>query len=113
MAEQQKGTFFFSILDTRKVKRLSLEGSNLTSVNLVILATAVSSVEKCSLSRTILNTDQVREILKKCVASKSLKYFSIDNVEVPEDLLKKDADDVLGQLYKCYNIKVSERKFHS
>ena len=50
MAEQQSGTFFFSILDTKKVRRLCLENCDLTSVNFVILATAVSSVVRANLS---------------------------------------------------------------
>ena len=51
MTDQQQGTVFFSILDTRKVKRLSLEGCDLRPVNFVILATSVSCVERANLSR--------------------------------------------------------------
>ena len=53
MAEQQKGTFFFSILDTKKVRRLNLEQCDLTSVNFVILATAVSCVERANLAQVL------------------------------------------------------------
>ena len=51
MADSQRGTLFFSILDTKKVKILSLERSDLTRVNFVILATAVSSVQRANLSQ--------------------------------------------------------------
>ena len=55
MTDQQQGTVFFSILDTRKVRRLSLESCDLRPVNFVILATSVSCVERANLSRVSLN----------------------------------------------------------
>ena len=51
MADSQRGTLFFSILDTKKVKILNLERCDLTRVNFVILATAVSSVQRANLSQ--------------------------------------------------------------
>ena len=54
MADSQRGTLFFSILDTKKVKILSLERSDLTRVNFVILATAVSSVQRANLSQVTI-----------------------------------------------------------
>ena len=54
-----QGTLFFSILDTRKVRTLGLERCQLTAVNFVILATAVSCVTRANLSHTQLDTDQV------------------------------------------------------
>ena len=54
MADSQRGTLFFSILDTKKVKILTLERSDLTRVNFVILATAVSSVQRANLSQVII-----------------------------------------------------------
>ena len=55
MADSQRGTLFFSILDTKKVKILTLERSDLTRVNFVILATAVSSVQRANLSQVIIS----------------------------------------------------------
>ena len=55
MADSQRGTLFFSILDTKKVKILTLERSDLTRVNFVILATAVSSVQRADLSQVIIS----------------------------------------------------------
>ena len=55
MTDQQQGTVFFSILDTRKVRRLSLENCDLRPVNFVILATSVSCVERANLSRVRLS----------------------------------------------------------
>lgn len=51
MTDPQQGTVFFSILDTRKVRRLTLESCDLTTVNFVILATSVGCVERADLSR--------------------------------------------------------------
>ena len=51
MSDQQKGTVFFSILDTRKVRRLSLQNCDLKSVNFVILATSVGCVESANLNK--------------------------------------------------------------
>ena len=59
MTDQQQGTVFFSILDTRKVRRLSLENCDLRPVNFVILATSVSCVERANLSR-VRERDSVR-----------------------------------------------------
>ena len=51
MTDPQQGTVFFSILDTRKVRRLTLQSCDLTTVNFVILATSVGCVERADLSR--------------------------------------------------------------
>ena len=49
MTDHQQGTVFFSILDTRKVRALTLQSCDLTSVNFVILATSVGCVERANL----------------------------------------------------------------
>ena len=51
MLDSQRGTFFFSILDTKKVQILSLQETDLTRVNFMILATAISTVQSANLSK--------------------------------------------------------------
>ena len=118
---------------SRKVLRLSLERCDLRSVNFVILATAIGCVQRANLSevmslciftftltvytsflQTVLVPDQVMEILKRCLASKTLKYFRIDGVHVPEDL-NKDAEgkDMISKLSYQFNISVIEGVFRS
>ena len=65
------------------------------------------------MSNTILDPDQVIEILKKCVVSKALKYFSIGGVKVPEVLLTQDEDNIIQQLYRNFNISVQDKTFQS
>ena len=54
------------------------------------------------------------EILKRCLASKTLKYFRIDGVHVPEEL-NKDAEgkDMISKLSYQFNISVIEGVFRS
>ena len=63
MADSQRGTLFFSILDTKKVKILTLERSDLTRVNFVILATAVSSVQRANLSQVIISNKYIEHFI--------------------------------------------------
>ena len=122
------------LMSSRKVLRLSLERCDLRSVNFVILATAIGCVQRANLSevksldnhihsdshiltsflQTVLVPDQVIEILKRCLASKTLKYFRIDGVKVPEEL-NQDAEgkEMLGKLSYQFNISVIEGVFHS
>ena len=107
---------------------LGLERCDLRSVNFVILATAIGCVRRANLSevqsldnhfhsdflQTVLVPDQVMEILKRCLASKTLKYFRIDGVHVPEEL-NKDAEgqDMITKLSYHFNISAIEGVFRS
>ena len=54
------------------------------------------------------------EILKRCLASKTLKYFRIDGVQVPEELNKdEEGKEMIGKLGYQYNISSIEGVFQS
>ena len=116
----------------RKVLTLGLERCDLRSVNFVILATAIGCVQRANLSKvqsldnhfhsafhsvslqTVLVPDQVMEILKRCLASKTLKYLRIDGVQVPEELNKdEEGKDMIAKLSYHFNISVIEGVFRS
>ena len=123
MLDSQRGTFFFSILDTKKVQILSLQETDLTRVNFMILATAISTVQSANLSKVrvimcvlksiinlqaCLTSDQVEEILKRSLASKTLKYLHLDEISVPDNLKHDtdttDTDNILEKAKKRFNI---------
>ena len=54
------------------------------------------------------------EILKRCLASKTLKYLRVDGIHVPEEL-NKDAEgqDMITKLSYNFNISVVEGVFRS
>ena len=66
------------------------------------------------LLQSALVPDQVVEILKRCLASKTLKYFRIDCVNVPKDLDKdKEGKDMIEKLTYQFNIVTIDNVFYS
>ena len=53
-------------------------------------------------------SEQVTEILKRCLASKTLKYLQLDDIVVPEELKNaienEEAENLLDQVKLRFNI---------
>ena len=52
--------------------------------------------------------DQVAEILRRCLASKTLKYLQLDEIDVPEELQdgikSEETENLLHQVQIRFNI---------